>query len=105
MPFITLPAKPSEWPQGRTATGASYHDDTGLAWVAEVDALERGDTEITKQQYQDQVAANIAHNEAIPVHVPAPEPPVRNARLRTAVTAATTLPQLKAALTEWLDAR
>jgi len=101
MPYITLPAKPLE---GRDASGASYESDTLGNFVAWVDEAMPGDVEITEKQYRAAIAANDAHDAALPAPEP---PPARKTReeLRAAVEDATTLAQLKVAVLDWIDGR
>ena len=85
MPFITFPSFPETLGEGRSAWGVSAESDTHANWVAEVEAVMPGETEITQQQYDAAVAANAAHNAAIPP--PPPPPPTAEEQALAAVQA------------------
>lgn len=57
--------------EGRTVRNISYRADTRSDWVGETDAIEDGDIEITKAEYDATVTANNAYNGTLP---PPPHP-------------------------------
>jgi hypothetical protein len=65
------PTAPLSLTPGKQARRAAYKADTLADWIAEVDVLPEGATEITAEQYVALLGEIEAHNEAIP---PPPEP-------------------------------
>lgn len=78
MPYISAPFMPDTIGEGRTASGVTYQEDDGANWAAQVDEVRAGDTEITADAYAVILAANEAHNDALP-EPPATTPPDANA--------------------------
>lgn len=75
MPYIRFDKMPDSLGVGRTARGVTYRHDDLSGWVARVDEVRPGETEITEAEYEAMSAANLAYNEALPVPEAPPPPP------------------------------
>ncbi|MFA7295800.1 MAG: hypothetical protein WC211_01275 [Dehalococcoidia bacterium] len=82
MPYISNPQMPETIGEGRTASGVTYQSDDGANWAAQVEAVQPGEMEITAEEYAAILAANAAHNDALPE--PVPPTPLRAAEFKVA---------------------
>lgn len=76
MPYISFAQHPGSIGVGRQARNSSYEEDTRGNFVAEVDEVLPGETEIDAATFAIMTAANGSHNAAIPPVVIAPLPDV-----------------------------
>ena len=75
MPFIKYPAQPDALGEGREARDAAVHPDTG-AWVAEVDAVLKGENVTDEKEHAATVEAARAYELANPPQtIETPQPP------------------------------
>lgn len=88
MPYIRFNQQPESVGVGRTSRNVSYKTDTGVDWVAEVDVVLPGETEIVEAAYHATVSANVAYNAAIPPpSPPAPPAPTTEEKLAALIDA------------------
>ncbi|MDA2954093.1 MAG: hypothetical protein O2976_05715 [Actinomycetota bacterium] len=70
--YVHAATRPQSLGVGVQARASEWKHDTDADWVAEMDVLPPGMTEITQAEYEQALADNAAHNAAIP---PPPDPP------------------------------
>ncbi len=95
--YISAPSLPGSIGVGRTAYGVSYAADSMTNWVAEVDAIMPGDTQIDVTTYAVAVAANATHNALLPAAARIVAPPSLPELLAPLFTAIGNDPALDAA--------
>lgn len=99
MPYVKFTGKYGAFITGRDVDSAVHYEDaSNQTCVGIVPEVRAGDVEIEQSEYDSLKSTILAYNATIPAPTP-PEPPIDpDGELSAAISAATTLAELKAAL-------